>query len=81
MAAKSPTSPRPDKEQDPVVGGNSNSNGNGDDAPPTPTPTTPRSHRRSAFFKNYTAFPLERTDTMITIGKLKLRGKTDDLPQ
>jgi hypothetical protein len=26
-------------------------------------------------------FNLERTDTMITIGKLKLRGKTDDLPQ
>ena len=26
-------------------------------------------------------FTLERTDTMITIGKLKLRGKTDDLPQ
>jgi hypothetical protein len=24
---------------------------------------------------------LERTDTMLTIGKLKLRGKTDDLPQ
>jgi hypothetical protein len=26
-------------------------------------------------------FALERTDTMITIGKLKFRAKTDDLPQ
>jgi hypothetical protein len=24
---------------------------------------------------------LEKTDTVLTIGKLKLRGKTDDLPQ
>lgn len=26
-------------------------------------------------------FTLERTDTMLKLGKLKLRGKTDDLPQ
>jgi len=66
MGPNSPISIRQDKED---AGGSSHD-----------SPSTPRSRRRSAFFKGPT-FALERTDTMITIGKLKLRGKTDDLPQ
>ncbi|KAG9242554.1 hypothetical protein BJ878DRAFT_569235 [Calycina marina] len=44
---------------------------------PLPPPTTPSILQ----FLLGSTFTLERTDTMITIGKLKLRGKTDDLPQ
>lgn len=55
---------------------NANANNNGD---------TVRS--RTGFFSDRLArsstfsLTLERTDTMVKIGKLKLRGKTDDLPQ
>jgi len=73
MAASSPIASHTDKE-DVNVGGDGTGN-DGDAPPPTSSP-----RRRSAFFNN-PRFALERTDTMITIGKLKLRGKTDDLPQ
>jgi len=43
-------------------------------------PATAGAKRRASIFRIPT-FALERTDTMIRIGKLKLRGKTDDLPQ
>jgi hypothetical protein len=46
---------------------------------------TVKTRMRAGFFSELLTrsgtFTLERTDTMLTIGKLKLRGKTDDLPQ
>ena len=69
MATEPPIPSSPDKENLDADGGDST-----EPAPP------PRSHRYSTFLKVPT-FGLERTDTMTTIWKLKLRGKTDDLPQ
>lgn len=58
--------------------GTSNGNGTGRTATGGRTLTGGRSLTSGSRSDGYS---LERQDTVLTIGKFKLRGKTDDLPQ
>lgn len=56
-------------------------NGNGDGNGAGDSVRSRRKYFSDRLTRSTGTFTLERTDTMVKIGKLKLRGKTDDLPQ